>query len=422
MNYAVRFKIEDPIDGPQGIDLWERADRILPGGGIYRSRSADMAGRGVIPGFISSADRCHVTDPDGRTYIDYLAANGPNLLGYRHPEVEAAAEAERQAITTASLFPPALVEVVERLVERFAPMSWGVVAKNGSEVVSLGVRVARQHTQRNRVVAFTQAYHGNDPELASAPQAGTLGDLTARVDRLAWNDAAGIITHARNHGDDVAAIILNPLDQNPGHATVEPTVEFISAIEQVRDRHGIPVILDDVRHGFRLHPLGSHKRLEIEPDLIAMGKALGNGYAVSALLGREELRRSTRKIFFTSTYMFEAPPMRAAIATLEIYERDRVFEHMSILGGRLRDGIIQAAATTGHRISYSGPVTMPTLLFADDPDLQLGRRFSREAAGRGAILHPMLNWNLTGAHTVVDIDRTIEIAAEAMAATPRSQA
>ncbi len=414
----MRFKIDDPIDGPRGTDLWARADQVLPGGGIYLSRSADLAGRGVIPGFISSAEGCRVTDPDGRSYIDYLAANGPNLLGYRHPEVEAAADAERQAITTASLFPPALVEIVERLVDRFPPMSWGVVAKNGSEVVSLGVRVARQHTQRSRIIAFTRAYHGNDPELASAPQPGPLSETTERVDRLPWNDAEAVIEHARSHGDDLAAIVLNPLDQNPGQPTVSPTAEFLAAIATVRERYGVLVILDDVRHGFRLHPGGSHKRLEIEPDLIAMGKALGNGYAVSALLGLDDLRRAARKIFFTSTYMFESPPMRAAMATLEIYDRDHVFEHMITVGERLRKGIVGAAADTNHRISYTGPATMPTLLFVDDHDLQRGRLFSREAAERGALLHPTLNWNLTAAHTSADIDCTIDIAGAAMAATP----
>ncbi len=414
----MRFKIDNPIDGPHGIELWDRADRVLPGGGIYLSRSADMAGRGVVPGFIAAADGCRVTDADGRTYIDYLAANGPNLLGYRHPEVEAAADAARSVITTASLFPPSLVEVVERLVERFAPLSWGVVAKNGSEVVALAARVARQHTTRSRLVAFAAAYHGNDPELATAPQPGPLTETTERVDRLPWNDPQALLDHARRSGDDIAAIMLNPLDQNPGHATVGASSEFVAAIEAVRERHGILVVLDDVRHGFRLDAAGSHRLLGIEPDLMALGKALGNGHAIAAVLGCEEVRRAARKIFFTSTYMFEAPPMHAAMATLDIYDRDRVFDHMATMGQRLGEGVVAAAAETGHAVSYTGPPTMPTLLFADDPDRDRGRRFAREAAGLGAILHPLLNWNLSGAHGTADIDETIDIVRRAMAATP----
>lgn len=417
-----RFAVDDPVDGPRGQDLWVRADRVLPGGGIYRSRSADLAGRGVLPGFIAAAEGCRVIDADGRSFIDYLAANGPNLLGYRHPEVEAAVEAERGHLTTASLYPPALVEVVERLVERFPPMAWGVVAKNGSEVMALAARVARHHTGRNRLLTFSRAYHGNDDELATSPPPGPLTNLTDRVDRVAWNDADGVAEIAARHGDDLAAILVNPLDQNPGRPTNGASSDFVAAITTARERHGIPIVLDDVRHGFRLHPGGSHHLLGIEPDLLVLGKALGNGHAISALLGRDELRRAARKIFFTSTYMFEAPPMRAAIATLDIYDRDDVFDHLVAKGERLRAGIVRAAAAAGHAISYTGPATMPTLLFEGDDAGSMGRRFARMAAEGGAILHPMLNWNLSAAHTEADIDETIEIAAKAMTATPPARA
>lgn len=408
------FFDRDPIDGPIGTDLWHRADRVLPGGGIYLSRSADMAGRGVLPGFIASAEGCRVTDADGRTYIDFLAANGPNLLGYRHPEVEAAADAQRATMTTASLFPPSLVELVEQLVDRFAPMGWGVVAKNGSEVVALAVRVARQHTMRGRVIAFDRAYHGSDPELANGTRPGPLADTTERVDRVAWNDAEALLHCAEQVGDQLAAVVVNPIDQNPGMATSEATPDFVNAIRTVREDHGAVVVVDDVRHGFRLHPAGSHRRMGIDPDLIVIGKALGNGHSVSALLGGDELRRAARKIFFTSTYFFEAPAMHAAMATLEIYHRDDVFDHLTAMGERLKAGVTEAASAAGLAISYSGPPTMPTLLFENDADLRLGRRFSRQAAELGAILHPNLNWNLTAAHSAADIDHTVEIVAEAM--------
>lgn len=91
--------IDNPIDGPKGRALWERADQVLPGGGIYLSRSADLAGRGVIPGFMASAKGCRVTDVDGRSYIDFLCANGPNLLGYLQPEVEEAALSQTKPAT-----------------------------------------------------------------------------------------------------------------------------------------------------------------------------------------------------------------------------------------------------------------------------------------------------------------------------------
>ena len=414
----VAYRDSDPIDGPVGADLWERADKVLPGGGVYLTRSADMSGRGVLPGFIAANDGCRVTDVDGREYIDFLGANGPNILGYRHPEVEAAADRMRSRITTASLFPPSLVEVVERLLETWSTMGWGLVAKSGSEVVTLGGRVARQHTQRPSLVAFEHSYHGNDPELANGPPAGPLTTLTDDVIRLPWNDPQRLTELFEIHGDDIAGIVLNPLDQRPLIQTTEPSAEFLAAIEEARERWGALVILDDVRHGFRLHQSGSHRRLGIEPDLIALGKALGNGHSISALIGLEQLRGAARKIMFTSTYMFEAPPMAAAIATLDVYERDDVYSHISAIGDRLVDGIVRAATQSGHRVEMSGPSTMPTLLFDDDPKSWRIRAFSRAAAEQGVIFHPFLNWNLSAAHKAADIDTAIEAAATAFAATP----
>lgn len=414
-----RFKVDDPVDGEIGRALWDRADTVLPGGGIYRSRSADMAGRGVLPGFIAAAQGCRVSDVDGRSYIDYLGANGPNILGYRHPEVEAAVRLQMETLTSASLFPPTLVEVVERLVARFDGMAWGVVSKNGSEVVSLGARVARQHTQRRGLIAFQRAYHGNDPELAASPPPGPLSQSTSEVKRLPWNDPQALTDYADAHGNDIAAIVLNPIDQTPMMDTAFADPDFLAAVKQVRERHGVQLVLDDVRHGFRLHPMGSHNILGLEPDLLAIGKALGNGHSISALVGQDHLRAAARKILYTSTYMFEAPPMQAAMTMMDVYDRDAVFDHMTAMGARLRDGLLSAARQTGHAVRYSGPVTMPTLLFKNDPDGSKQRSFAHEAAKNGAILHPLLNWNLSGAHSAADIDETIGIITRSFEATPR---
>lgn len=407
----------NPVDGPIGRGLWQRADRVLPGGAIYRSRSADMAGRGVLPGFIVAAEGCRVTDADGCTYVDFLGANGPNLLGYRHPEIEAAADALRARLTSASLFPPSLVEVVERILATWSDMDWGLVAKNGSEVVSLAARVARQHTERMELVAFDLAYHGSDPELAVGTPAGPLATLTGDVARLRWNDPQQLLDHLDRHGDDTAAILLNPIDQRPAVHTTDPTDDFVRAIQTARERWGLMLVLDDVRHGFRLHPLGSHHRLGLHPDLIAIGKALGNGHSISALLGTEALRPAARRIMFTSTHVFEAAPMAAAIATLDVYERDGVFDHLTEMGERLCQGLVGVARDAGHEVTISGPPTMPTMSFDDDPGWKRGRSFSRAAAGAGAIFHPFLNWNLSAAHTASDIDTALDCARVAFETT-----
>ena len=172
---------------------------------------------------------------------------------------------------------------------------------------------------------------------------------------------------ADQHGDDLAAILLNPLDQSPGRDTVEAHSEFITAIERVRRRTETLLIFDDVRHGFRMHPEGSYRVLGVTPDLTCVGKALGNGHAIAALLGIEELRSAASELWFTATFCFGAVALKAAQTTVEIYDRDDVFGTINRAGERLRDGIVAAASAAGHDVSYTGPAAMPTLRFKGDP-------------------------------------------------------
>jgi glutamate-1-semialdehyde 2,1-aminomutase len=404
-------------DGPRGREYWNRAERVLPGGGIYISRSAQFAGSGIQPGFIASAEGCRVTDVDGRQYVDFLCANGPILLGYRHPEIEEAARLQAEQADSASYYPPVLVELAERLVDRVEQMAWAVPAKNGSDVVALAARVARGATERETLILFEHAYHGFDPEFV--PGAGGVPRVRrAKALRVTWNDVDALERAARECDGDLAGIVLDALDQNPAQDTVEPSKDFIRAIDHLRERTGAKLVLDDVRHGFRLNPAGSHVALGIEPDLVCLGKGLGNGYPVSALLGTEELRDAARKLAFTASFAFGAVALRAAVKTLEIYERDAAFATLWRAGERLRDGIVAAGRQTGHRIRYTGPPTMPTLLFEDDPERERGRQFSLEAALRGALFHPNLNWFLNASHDDAAIDEAISIAAEAFRATP----
>lgn len=403
------------VDGPRGKALWERADRALPGGGIYLSRSARFAGPGVQPGFIASAEGCRVTDVDGRSYIDFLCANGPIVLGYRHPEVEEAVRRQAEEADSASYFPPALVELAEKLVDRTPGMDWAVPAKNGSDVVGLAARVARSATGRETIVAFDRAYHGFVPELSLGP-IGVPSASQANVVRVAWNDANALERVVAQYADDLAAILLNPLDQYPARDAEAASADLLAAIEVARQRTGAQLILDDVRSGLRLHPLGSHVALGVKPDLLCLGKPIGNGHAVSALLGTEEMREGARKIGFTATFFFTAAALRASSTTLQVYDRDNAFDAIAHAGERLRAGLQGAAEKNGHLIRQTGPPAMPTLLFENDPQLETGRRFSHEAALRGALFHPNLNWFLNAAHGDAAIDEAVQIADEAFRA------
>ena len=408
------------MNGGKNDALWERADAVIPGGGIFRMRSARFAGKDVLPGFIERAEGCRLTDVDGQSYIDFNCGNGPNLLGYRHPEVDAAAALQSEKVDLASFFNASMVEYAEKLVRWSESFDWSILVKNGSDATNLAIRVMRSERQRPIIVLFTAAYHGFGTEISLYPEFEAK-ESTRNVIRLPWNDVEALKQLGRTHGAQVAGLMLNPLDQNPVQETREPSPEFIAAINEFRESTGALIAVDDVRNGFRLHARGSHRHMGIEPDLLCLGKALANGYAVSALLGKDAQRNAVERVELTATYMFSAVAHKAGIAALEIYERDNVLDHLYKMGRRLVDGLSKAGRAAGHEdVLLSGPVTMPVFMFKNDVKAKRARVFGQQAALRGAIFHPTLNWFLSYAHKEKDIDEAIEIATEAFKHTPLS--
>ncbi len=405
-----------PIDGPRGQDLWRRADKVMPSYAMFLTRSARYAGYNVLPGFISEAKGCRVKDVDGRSYIDFIGSAGPNLLGYRHAEIEAAARSQSDKGDLMPMFSPAMIEFSERLLDWTDGFDWALPLKRGSDATELAMRVARATTERPHVLMFKDSYHGSNREQSLLFE-GTPGDALEHMSRIAWNDPEALDNFKTASGEQVAAILMSPLDQPGGnHPTHEASPAFIAAINRFRRRTGALVILDDVRAGFRLHPQGSHKAIGLEPDMLCLGKALGNGHATAALMGTAAVRGGAERILYASTYVYSAVCCRAGIATLDVYERDGAFASMQRAGKRLLSGIRKAAAQHGQDIHISGPATHPTMFYNNDPDSGLMERFCSEAARRGALFHPRIWSFMSAAHDDASIDEAIDIADKSFAA------
>jgi glutamate-1-semialdehyde 2,1-aminomutase len=388
----------------------------MPSYAMFLTRSARYAGYNVLPGFISEARGCRVKDVDGRSYIDFTGSAGPNLLGYRHPEIEAAARAQAEKGDLMPMFSPTMIDLSERLLQWTEGFDWALPLKRGSDATELAMRVARASSGRPHILMFEDSYHGSNREQSLLFE-GTPRDALEHLSRLPWNDAAALDNFKSSSGEQVAAILMGPLDQPGGnHTTRPPSPEFIAAINRFRKRTGAVVILDDVRAGFRLHPKGSHKAMGLEPDMLCLGKALGNGHAVAALMGNAAVRGGAERILYASTYVYSAVCCRAGIATLDVYERDNAFDTMQRAGERLIAGVQTAASKHDQRISISGPATHPTILYDNDPDSALMERFCNEAAKRGALIHPRIWSFMSAAHDDSSIDEAIEIIGQSFAA------
>lgn len=403
--------------------LFERASQVIPGG-IYGHVTPALLVPGACPYYAASARGCRYTDVDGNEYLDLMCGYGPIVLGYNHPEVDAAAARQREQGDCFNHPTAVMVELAEKLVSLIDFAGWCVFGKNGSDMTTWAVQVAREHTQRRKVLLAEGAYHGIDP-WCTPGHAGLIDEDIAHVHRFRYNDGDSLDAALRQAGDDVAAIVLTPFHHPLYRDSVLPDPAFVAHLNaRCRDR-GIVFVLDDVRAGFRLNTGGSHGVFGYEPDLSCYSKAMANGYALSAAAGTPELRAAASRVFLTGSFWNAGVSMAASLATIEVMQRERSLEHAQTMGERLCTGLVELARANGLDVHVSGPPAMPFMTFASERNLDAtangssygnlyrSQHFTRECLARGLFVHPYHNWFVSAALTPADVDQALAIAAQA---------
>lgn len=393
--------------------LYERAKRVVPAG-IYGHQNPMSLVPGEYPYFFERGEGSHVWDVDGNEYIDYMCSYGPIVLGHNHPAVESAAAAQRRK---GNCFngPTALwVELAEHLVGITPFADWAAFAKNGSDVCTWAVEIARHHTGRRKVLKAKGAYHGTHA-WCTPLAAGTTAEDVAHVVPFRYNDLPSLQAAVAAHGDDVAAVIVTPFKHETFRDQELPVEGFLPGVRKLCDDEGIIFILDDVRAGFRLHLGGSCELFGVKPDLSCYCKAIANGYPLAACLGRESLREAAAEVFFTGSYFTSGVPMAASLACLKEIAASGAIEKMAHLGTLLRRGLEDQGKAHGTPVRVSGPPAIPFMSFADDAKFARARRFAAACSGRGVYIHPTHNWFLSAAHSEEDIRRTLDVTDAAFA-------
>lgn len=399
----------NPIEAaaPRDRALRDRAARVIPGGLWGHLNAANLPPG--YPQFFAAAEGCRLRDADGREFIDFMCAWGPVILGHRHAEVEAAARAQAAQGDTMNGPAPVLVELAEMLVGMIPAADWCLFAKNGADATTTCVTLARAGTGRRKLLVARGSYHGAVP-WCSPSVAGVTAEDRAHIIPFDYNDVASLEAAAAQARGDLAAVLLTAFRHDLGRDQDMPSVEFARAARALCDAEEAALVLDEVRAGFRLGLGGSWEGLGVRPDLSAWSKAIANGHALAAVTGAERFRAAATQVFTTGSFWCAAVPMAAALATLRELQRIDGPARMQAMGQRLREGLDALAARHGIGIRQTGPVQMPMLLFADDPDWRKGFAFCAEALRHGAYFHPKHNMFLSCAHEAADIDRALEAA------------
>ncbi len=403
---------EAPRSYAESLRLFARASRVIPGG-IYGHTSPALTVPGKFPNFATHAEGGRYWDADGNEFLDFMCGYGPIVLGYNHPEVEAAAEKQRRDGDRFNHPTEATVLLAERLAA-LTGLGWAVFGKNGSDMTTWAVQVAREFTGRKKILRVRGGYHGSHA-WCSPGHGGIIPEDREHVHVFQWNDPDTLRDLLARHRGQVAALIASPYHHPAFGDSALPAPGFWATVEELCRRDGVLLICDDVRAGFRLHLGGSHQHFEFAPDLVCFSKALGNGHAISAAVGKAELKVAASRVFLTGSFWQGAVAMRAALATLEILERDDCISRMQRIGERFTAGLRAGAEKHGLRVNCSGPPAIPFMSFAADTGWQRQRDFCAEMARRGVFLHPHHNWFLCAAHTEADIDGALAAADAAFA-------
>lgn len=323
-----------------------------------------------------------ITDLDDNCYVDYRLGYGPAILGYADPRVDAAAAG---AIATGGVFALATegeLKVAERIARMVPAAELVRFSNSGTEAVMAGLRLARAYTGKDDYVILEGAYHGlfdaamwytpmdqwnqaDAPEVKPYSQGVPLG-TRGFAHFVQANDAQQLEDVLRNHAGRIACLLIEPIMGNCLGIAADPA--YLRAARALCDKYGVVLLIDEVKTGFRVARGGVQELYGVDADLCTFAKAMGNGYPISVLAGREEIMRKIgRGVAHGGTYTAHAVSLAAADKTLEILETTDALEQVAAYGTRLRDGMRRILAARGIPHSFVGHPSMSGLYFADKP-------------------------------------------------------
>jgi glutamate-1-semialdehyde 2,1-aminomutase len=421
--------------------LYDFASRYLVAGVSGSARVNAAIGR---PLYLTHGDGCRLYDVDGRAYIDYNLSHGATFLGHNHPAVRKAV----QHALDMGVICAYETEHHSRLAERLArtvPCAEQVrFANSGSEATMAAIRVARAVTGRRKLLKFEGHFHGlhdyvvwnahsavrtDFPTYPYVPleveSAGVPPDIAQLVIVIPWNDAAALEQAMREHGDEIAAVICEPVNFNSG--CIPPAPGMLELLRAETTRHGALLIFDEVLCGFRMAAGGAQAYYGVTPDLCTLAKAVANGLPLAVVAGRREYMRVLSPLgaaAHSGTYSGHLFAVLAALASLEVIAEDgfypRIFATAERLYGGLaalfeRYGVPARVQGLGARFGIYFGLTTPVTSYQEACriDGDLGHRFIRGCLERGVYFHnygrmALGHHGFSASHTAQDIDETLD--------------
>jgi glutamate-1-semialdehyde 2,1-aminomutase len=373
-----------------GQKLWKRAKQVIPGGNMLLSKRAEMFLPEQWPAYFSKSKGCKVWDLDGNEYTDmFIMGIGTNILGYGNQEVDDAVRKTIDAGNMSTFNCPEEVYLVEKLIELHPWAHMGRLARSGGEANAVAIRIARAASGKDNVAIcgyhgwhdwYLSANLGDDASLdghllPGLQPNGVPRNLKGTVFPFTYNNFAELeaLVNAHNIG-----VIKMEVVRNMG-----PEDNFLHKVRKLATERGIVLIFDECTSGFRETFGGLHKKYGVEPDMAMFGKALGNGYGITATIGKREVMEAAQTTFISSTFWTERIGPTAALKTLEVMERVKSWDTITQTGLGIRQGWQQLAEKHGLKINHWGLAALTGFTFDSANALAYKTLITQEMLAKG---------------------------------------
>ncbi|HNZ44607.1 MAG TPA: aminotransferase class III-fold pyridoxal phosphate-dependent enzyme [Candidatus Syntrophosphaera thermopropionivorans] len=405
----------DKLKLDKSMALFEESQKVVPGGVAGIRRPYNFV-PGEYPIFFDHGKGGHITDVDGNEYIDYLCAYGPIILGYREEEVDnAVIEQIRNKGICFSLTQPVQTQLAQKLTEIIPCCEMAAFVKTGSDATTIAIRVARAYT--NKVKIARCGYHGWHDWCVEV-KTGIPEKLYEDILEFHYNDLDNLEDILKANANDMAAIIITPVGHPLGNPVEMPKPGYLEGVRQLADKYGCVLIFDEIRSGFRCSLGGAQEYFGVTPDLATIGKAMANGYAIAALVGKREIMDVlTKDVFLSSTFFPNSDAQVAALKTIEILERDKVLEVIAEKGKKFGAEVQKVVEESALPIQFTGAPWMPYITFNRDPEglyKKLRNEFYTQLIRRRVFLQPYHHGYICYRHTDEDLAYTVQTIKESL--------
>jgi glutamate-1-semialdehyde 2,1-aminomutase len=439
------------LDTERSAQLFETACRVIPGG-VNSTARATWAGWNPYPLFVQDGQGSRLRDVDGNEYIDYLLGLGPMIFGHRPPRVtQAVVDFIQQRGTVFALPTADEARLAEKIIAAVPSVDQVRLCNTGTEAVLYATRLARAFTKRGKVIRFEGMYHGfsdgvywsKHPNIDKAgpdnrpiavPQGpGMPKGVEQNLIILPWNDADALADAIAREGDDIAAVLTEPVMCNTG--CILPKPGYLEAMRELTHKRGIVLIFDEVITGFRLGLGGAQGRLGIKPDLSVFAKGIGGGFPVAAMGGRADIMAlvANGTVSMAGTYSANGIAIAAANAALDELATPGLYQQLDAVSDELRMGLGTVLRDAGLPAYVVGVGPLMQVWFAREPihnyrdaerhaDQKIFRDWWEGMLARGVLFHPGAYENLfvSTAHSHEDVAKTLAAAREVAAELKRA--